>query len=156
LGADQEIDGLPCLGGTVVWFHPNQRVSSLNLASDRDVDGIPCASGKDLFLALNFHPNGRLAVATLAREHILIGRTFPRRARIRFDEKGRLVSVGLPEDGDIDGIPVKAHAPPLAFHDNGRLRELTLARGHLVAGQHYAGGTFLRFDRDGQLIFAQP
>src|SRR5262249_61770196 len=26
LGADQEIDGLPCLGGTLVWFHPNQRV----------------------------------------------------------------------------------------------------------------------------------
>ena len=156
LGADQEIDGLPCLGETLVWFHPNQRVSSLHLASDRDVDGIPCASDKDLLLALNFHPNGRLAAAVLAREHVLTGRTFPRRARINFDGRGRLVSVALPEDWDIDGIPVKAGAPALAFHDNGRLRELRLARGHLVAGRHYAGGTFLRFDRDGQLIYAQP
>jgi hypothetical protein len=76
LGADQEVDGLPCLGGTLVWFHPNQRVSSLHLASDRDVEGIPCASGKDLLFALNFHPNGRLAAAVLAREHVFIGREF--------------------------------------------------------------------------------
>jgi hypothetical protein len=92
----------------------------------------------------------------LAREHVLTGRTFPRRARINFDGRGRLVSVALPEDWDIDGIPVKAGAPALAFHDNGRLRELRLAGSHLVAGQRYDGGTLLRFDRDGQLIYAQP
>jgi hypothetical protein len=98
LGADQEVDGLPCLGGTLVWFHPNQRVSSLHLASDREVDGIPCASGKDLLLALNFHPNGRLAAAVLAREHVLVGRTLPRGTRLSLDGKGGLVSVTLPAD----------------------------------------------------------
>ena len=95
LDADQEVDGLPCLGGTLVSFHPNQRVSSLHLATDRDVDGIPCASGKDLHLALNFHKNGRLAAAVLAREHVLAGRTFPRGTHVSFDEKGYLVSVAL-------------------------------------------------------------
>ncbi|WGD52350.1 hypothetical protein QA641_44355 [Bradyrhizobium sp. CB1650] len=98
LGADQEIDGLPCLGGTLVWFHPNQRVSSLNLASDRDVDGIPCASGKDFSLALNFHANGRLAAAVLARGHVLIGREFPRGTRISLDGKGGLADVALREN----------------------------------------------------------
>jgi hypothetical protein len=98
LGADQEIDGLPCLGGTLVWFHPNQRVSTLHLASDRDVDGIPCISGKDFSLALNFHPNGRLAAAVLAREHVLMGREFPRGTRISLDGKGGLVDVALRED----------------------------------------------------------
>jgi hypothetical protein len=98
LGADQEIDGLPCLGGTVVWFHPNQRVSSLHLASARDVDGIPCASGEDFSVALNFHPNGRLAAAVLAREHVLMGREFPRGTRISLDGKGVLVDVALRED----------------------------------------------------------
>jgi hypothetical protein len=156
LGADQEIDGLPCLGGTLVWFHPNQRVSSLHLASDRDVDGIPCASGKDLLLALNFHPNERLAATVLAREHVLLGRKFPRGTHISLDGKGGLVSVALREDWDIDGIPVKAGAEELKFHDNGRLRELRLAGSHLLAGQRYDGGTLLRFDRDGQLIYAQP
>src|SRR5262249_17366655 len=92
LGADQEIDGLPCLGGTLVWFHPNQRVSSLHLARDLDVDGIPCASGKELHWALNFHRDGRLAVAVLAREHVLGGRAFPRRNRVRFARKGYLAS----------------------------------------------------------------
>ena len=92
LGADQEIDGRPCLGGTVVWFHPNQRVSVLHLARDLDIDGIPCASGRDLHWALNFHRNGRLAVAVLAREHVLAGRAFPRGTRVSFDEKGYLVS----------------------------------------------------------------
>jgi hypothetical protein len=91
LGADQEVDGLPCLGGTLVWFHANQRVSSLHLAINRDVDGIPCASGKDLHMALNFHKNGRLAAAVLAREHVLAGRTFPRGTHVSFDETGHLI-----------------------------------------------------------------
>lgn len=93
LGADQKIDGLPCLGGTVAWFHPNQRVSILHLARDVDVDGIPCASGKDLHWALNFHPNGRLAGAVLARQHVLAGRTLPRGTRVSFDERGNLAGV---------------------------------------------------------------
>ena len=156
LGADQEIDGLPCLGGTLVWFHPNQRASSLHLASDGDVDGIPCASGKDLLVALRFHPNGRLAAAVLAREHVLIGREFPSGTHISLDGKGGLVSVALRKDWEIDGIPIKAGAEGLKFYDNGRLRELRLARSHLVAGQRYDAGTLLRFDRDGQVIYAQP
>jgi hypothetical protein len=95
LGADQEIDGLPCLGGTMVWFHPNQSVSVLHLARDLDVDGIPCVSGKDLHFALNFHPNGRLAAARLAREHVLAGRSFPRGTHVSFDRKGILLGAAL-------------------------------------------------------------
>jgi hypothetical protein len=64
--------------------------------------------------------------------------------------------VALREDRDIDGIPVKAGAEELKSHHNGRLRELRLARSHLVAGQRYDEGTLLRFDWDGQLIYAQP
>jgi len=91
LGADQEIDGLPCLGGTVAWFHPNQRVSVLHLASDREVDGIPCASGDNLTLALNFHQNGRLASAVLAREHVVAGQRYERGTLLRFDRDGWLI-----------------------------------------------------------------
>src|SRR6266404_8944221 len=134
LGADQEVDGLPCLGGTKVWFHPNQRVRSLHLASDHDVDGIPCASGENLLLALNFHRNGRLAAAVLARDHVLVGREFPRGTHVSLDEKGGVAGVTLREDRDIDGIPVKPGAPELKFHDNGRLGELILARDHVVSG----------------------
>jgi hypothetical protein len=71
LGEDQEVDGLPCRRGALIMFHANQRLSYLHLASDHDVDGIPCASGD---LEVSFHKNGRLAVATLAREHALAGR----------------------------------------------------------------------------------
>jgi hypothetical protein len=155
LGADQEVDGLPCLGGTTVWFHPNQRVSSLHLASDRDFDGIPCASGENSLLALNFHRNGRLAGAVLARDHILVGREFPRGTHVSLDQNGGVTSVTLRQDRDIDGIPVKAGAPELKFHDNGRLSELILARDHVDAGRRYEGGTRLRFDRDGRVIYAQ-
>ncbi len=155
LGADQEVDGLPCLGGTLVWFHLNQRVRSLHLASDRDVDGIPCASGENLLLALNFHRNGRLAAAVLARDHVLIGREFPRGTHISLDERGGLAGVTLREDRDIDGIPVKAGAPALKFHENGRPGELILARDYAVAGRRYERGTFLRFDWDGRVIYAQ-
>jgi hypothetical protein len=55
LKGDIEIAGIPCLGGTVAWFHPNQYFSVLHLATDREVDGIPCAGGDNLILALNFH-----------------------------------------------------------------------------------------------------
>jgi hypothetical protein len=91
LGADQEVDGLPCLGGTIVWFHPNQRVSALHLASDRDVDGIPCASGENLILAVNFHSNGRLAAAVLAREHSVSGQRYGSGTLLRFDRDGLLI-----------------------------------------------------------------
>ncbi len=101
LGEDQEVDGLPCRRGTLVMFHANQRVSYLHLASDRDIDGIPCASGD---LEVSFHKNGRVSVATLAREHMLIGRTFPRRTWVSFDEKGHLDSASLAQDWEIDGI----------------------------------------------------
>src|SRR5262249_365200 len=73
LGEEQEVDGLPCRRGATVMFHASQRLSFLNLAVDRDIDGIPCASGD---LEVSFHKNGRLSVATLAREHVLAGRTF--------------------------------------------------------------------------------
>jgi hypothetical protein len=107
LKGEVEVAGIPCRGeaafgrngGTLVWFHPNQRVSCLHLTSDLDIDGIPCASGKHLGLALNFHRNGRLAGAVLAREHILDSRTFPRGTHVSFDEKGRLVRVFVQEDG---------------------------------------------------------
>lgn len=151
LREDQEIDGLPCRRGTMVMFHANQRLSYVHLASDRDIDGVPCASGD---LEVSFHKNGRLAVATLAREHVITGRTFPRRTWVSFDERGRLVSVTLPQDWDIDGIPVKAG--PLAFHDNGQPSELTLGRSHTIAGRQYEEGTFLRFGRNGQLIYVLP
>jgi hypothetical protein len=42
------------------------------------------------------------------------------------------------------------------FHDNGRLRELRLARSDSVLGRRYDAGTLLRFDRDGWLIYVQP
>jgi hypothetical protein len=63
--------------------------------------------------------------------------------------------VTLREDQDIDGISVRAGAPALKFHHNGRPGELMLARDHAVAGRRYERGTFLRFDWDGQVIYAQ-
>ena len=74
-----------------MWFHPNQRVSSLHLASDRDIDGIPCASGKDLHVALNFHPNGRLAAAVLARNHVIAGRRYDGGTLVHFDRDGQVI-----------------------------------------------------------------
>jgi hypothetical protein len=91
LGADQEVDGLPCLGGTKVWFYPSQRISALHLASDRDVDGIPCAGGENLRMALNFHSNGRLAAAVLARDHAVSGRRYGTGTLLRFERDGQLI-----------------------------------------------------------------
>jgi hypothetical protein len=99
--------------------------------------------------------DGRLAAATLAQERVLAGRTFPRGTHVSLCGDGRLVGAVLRADGDIDGIPVKAGAPGLAFHENGCLRELRLARSHLFEGRRYDTGMLLRFDRDGQLIGAQ-
>ena len=152
LGEDQEVDGLPCRRGTLVMFHANQRLSCLQLASDRDIEGILCASGD---LEVSFHKNGRLSVATLAREHILIGRTFPRQTRVSFNDEGQLVSAAFAQDWPLDGIPVRA-GPGLQFYDSGQLKELILSHSHSVEGHQYERGTLLRFDRDGHLSYAQP
>jgi hypothetical protein len=104
---------------------------------------------------LNFHRNGRLAGAVLARDHVLFGREFPRGTHVSLDQNRGVTGVTLREDRDIDGIPVKAGAPELKFHDNGRLGELTLTRDHVVAGRRYERWTRLRFDRDGRVIYAQ-
>jgi hypothetical protein len=151
LGEDQEVDGLPCRRGTLVMFHANQRLRCLQLASDRDIEGILCASGD---LEVSFHKNGRLSVATLAREHILIGRMFPRRTWVSFNDKGQLVSAALAQDWVFDGIPVSA-GPGLQFYDSGQLKELMLSHSHSVEGRQYQRGTLLRFDRDGHLSYVQ-
>jgi hypothetical protein len=148
LGEDQEVDGLACRRGALVMFDRKQRLSSLELANDCEVDGIPCAGGHHLEFQ-----NGRLSGAILAREHVLIDRKFPRGTWAYFVE-GRLRSVMLQEDMDIDGIPVQA-GPGVEFHDNGRPRRLVLARSHSVLGRRYEKGTLLQFDRDGQLVYAQ-
>jgi hypothetical protein len=117
LGEDQEVDGLPCRRGTVVEFHANQRLGSLQLASDREINGIPCAGGDS---EVSFHKNGRLSTATLAREHVLIGRSFPPRTQVLFDEAGHLLRAWLTQDWQIDGNPVRAPAN-LQFDPNGQL-----------------------------------
>jgi hypothetical protein len=44
----------------------------------------------------------------------------------------------------------------LNFHPNGRLAAAVLARSHVITGRRCDGGTLVRFDRDGQVIYAQP
>jgi hypothetical protein len=149
LAEDQEVDGLPCRKGVLMMFDRNQRLSFLELTSDCDVDGIRCAGGSHLEFQ-----DGRLSAASLATEHVLIGRKFPRGTAVYF-VKGHLRSVMLQEDWDIDGIPVQAGGM-LEFFENGRPRTMVLARSHAIVGKQYERGTLLRFDRDGHLIYAQP
>jgi hypothetical protein len=149
LAEDQDVDGLPCRWGVLVMFDRNQRLSFLGLTSDCDVDGIRCSGGSHLEFQ-----DGRLSSATLAREHVLIGRKFPRGTGVYF-VKGHLRSVMLQEDWDIDGIPVQAGGE-LEFYENGQPRTMVLARSHAILGKRYERGTLLRFDRDGQLVYAQP
>jgi hypothetical protein len=94
LAGDQEIDGLPCRGGTVVMFDSKQRLRYLNLAHDHDINGIPCAGGRNI--AVSFHANGRISTAALAREHVIADRSFPRGTGFQFDEKGRVIMAILP------------------------------------------------------------
>jgi hypothetical protein len=93
LGGDQEIDGLPCRGGTVVLFDSKERLRCLNLARDQDIAGIPCAGNN---MPVSFHANGRISTATLARDHIVGDRSYPRGTGLQFDETGHVVMAMLP------------------------------------------------------------
>jgi hypothetical protein len=95
LGGDQDIDGLPCRGGTVVLFDSKERLRCLSLARDQDIDGIPCAGSN---MPVSFHANGRISTATLAREHVVAGRSFPRGTGFQLDETGHVVTAILPTD----------------------------------------------------------
>lgn len=130
-------------------FDGKQRLSYLELAGDCDVDGIPCAGGHHVEFQ-----NGRLSGAILAREHALMDRKFPRGTAVYFVE-GYLRSVMLQEDWDIDGMPARAGSR-LEFYENGRPKQVVLARSYPVLGKRYEPGTLLQFDREGQLVYAQP
>jgi hypothetical protein len=148
LAENQEVDGLPCHKGALVMFDRQQRLSFLELAVDCNIDDIPCAGGHHVEFQ-----KGRLSGAILAREHVLIGRRFPKGTAVSFT-KGLLRSVMLQEDWEIDGIPVQAGSP-LEFYEHGRPKHMVLARSYSVRGQQYEPGTLLQFDREGQLIYAQ-
>ena len=148
LGEDQEVDGLPCRKGLLVMFDGKERLRSLELAADRDIDGIPCAGGHDVEFQ-----KGRLSAAILARQHVLMGRRFPRGTAVSFVE-GHLRSVMLQEDWEIDGILVQAGSP-LEFYENGQPRHMLLARTCSVLGKPYKRGTLLQFDPEGHVSYAQ-
>jgi hypothetical protein len=93
LGGDQEIDGLPCRGGTVVLFDSKERLRCLSLARDQDIDGIPCAGGN---MPVSFHANGRVSTATLARAHVVGDHSYPRGTGFQLDETGHVVTAILP------------------------------------------------------------
>ena len=93
LGRDQEIDGLPCRGGTVVLFDSKERLRCLSLARDQDIDGVPCAGNN---MPVSFHANGCISTATLARDHVVAGRSFPRGTGLQLDETGYVVTAILP------------------------------------------------------------
>lgn len=148
LGEDQEVDGLPCRKGVLVMFDGKQRLSILELAADCDIDGIPCAGGHHVGFE-----KGRLSSAILAREHVLMGRRFPRRTSVYFVE-GHLRSVMLQEDWEIDGVLVQAGSP-LEFYENGQPKLMLLARSCSVLGKAYERGTLLQFDPEGHVSYAQ-
>lgn len=127
LGKDQEVNGLPCRKGVLVMFDQKERLSFLELAAACDLDGIPCAGGHHVQFQ-----NGRLSGAILAREHVLMGREFPRTTAVYFVE-GHLRSVVLQEDWDIDGIPVQVRSP-LELYEKGQPKHLLLARSCSVLG----------------------
>ena len=104
-------------------FYPNQRVRGTSLATDHDVAGIPCAAVREV----SFHKSGRLRVATLAEDHVLNGRRFPRGTWLLFDAKRCLVRVSPAEDCEIDSVPAKSKEL-VEFHENGRMQRVMLAR----------------------------
>jgi hypothetical protein len=120
LGEDQELDGLLCRRGVLIELYANQRLRGVTLAGDCEIDGIPCAAGN-----VTFTKSGRVSVATLAREHVVIGRAFPPRAQVYFDEKGRLFRAWFPQDWEIDGYHVKALSL-VDFDPDGRLRDYSV------------------------------
>jgi hypothetical protein len=148
LGEDQEVDGLPCRKGVVVMFDGKERLSFLELAGDYDVEGIPCAGGHHVEFQ-----KGRLSVATLAREHVLVGRKFPRGTQVFF-VGGHLSQAILQDDFEIDTILVQAGSP-IEFYENGKPKQVVLARTCSVLGKHYARGTLLQFEPDGNVSYAQ-
>jgi hypothetical protein len=148
LGANQEVDGLPCRKGVLVMFDRKERLSFVELAGDCDIEGIPCAGGHKVKFQ-----KGRLSVAILAREHVLIGRRFPGGTHVSFVE-GHLSQAILQGNLEIDSILVQAGSP-VEFYENGKVKQMMVARTCSVRGKLYERGTLLQFDPGGNVSYAQ-
>jgi hypothetical protein len=99
LGADQEVRGLRCRGGTNVLFGSKRQVNGATLAVDQTIGNVPCAA--DEFTT--FHTDGRVSTAQLSEDFEVSGHLIPKGSGVGLDKRGRLKYAGLARDLAIGG-----------------------------------------------------
>jgi len=171
------LDGVPVAADAYTLFHPNGRVYQTTLAKPREftlANGrtISCAAGHVVLsddgrleacaLAAQlkgdvrarvkanvaFHPDGRLAGATLDRPLTAGGTTFAPETHIRWDTAGVVVGGMLPEAATVGGLRIVME---FRLYSDGKLREAELAEPARVQGHDFPRDAHLQFRADGSL-----
>jgi len=179
LGSACSIQGIAFEAGTQVYFGLSDELVLCVLPTEQDISGIPCARG-----LVHFHPNGALAQATLAREHVERSFTFKSGTLLSWNEDGTLgAHVGEPHG--FDGVVVPAGASLRLDHEgrlvswsrrlqveemvggyacqassvvtcfaDGRPERFTLSRSQEVDGLPVMGGTDVELHANGRIAAA--
>ncbi|PIE19115.1 MAG: hypothetical protein CSA66_03085 [Proteobacteria bacterium] len=166
LGETSRIQGITFAAGTDVFFGLDDRLTACAIPEDQVILGVPCAKG-----LVHFHPDGRLARATLAAAHQTRGARFEPGTRLSWLEDGTLAAhlAGPQRVGEVE-LPAAVSAllcpegalirwsrqveseqslgaVPCAAHSkvtlfaDGRLMRATAARDAVIDGVTIMGGT---------------
>jgi hypothetical protein len=165
LPATTEIEGIPCLPGPVVHFHPNGALAQCDLARDAVVQGIHFGTGTTLQL----DERGHLETAWPIGAVTIAGRVYPDGSALTFDPDGsvtewhhegetrdatdRLIRKVLKHEQTLDGLPCAAG--PVEFHPSGRLATATLASDRTLGALSLPAGSTFSLDEGGVLTSAR-
>ena len=136
LGREDTLSGQPFPAGTVVHLTPEGYLDWCFLQQNTMIQGHLCRGESHGFMT-DFHPNGQLKTAWLARDEIIQGIPC---AKFKFLS----AVMGWLEDSGKDGST--------KFHENGLLRYCALSENFTIEGQRFRRGDVVRFDRDGKVI----
>lgn len=142
-----ELDGICCTGW--VWFHPNGRVASADLARDRAFAcGLVPAESR-----VFFDERGALTGAFLCRDTTLGGvpcKGGAFKSHTAFHPDGRVKATFLRRNLELEGVPCAASSQvPVRFDERGRLIGCKLSRDVEIAGVPFRAGTTIELLPDG-------
>lgn len=171
------LDGVPVAAGAYTLFHPNGRLYETHLAKARAfvIAGGRKVSCAAQLVALNddgqlracalstafrgaiaarantfisFHPDGRIASATLDRPVTVAGIRFAAGTRLDWDVAGAVTGGSLATPGRVAGLPIRSD---FALYPDGKLKFVDLEEPTRVQGHDFPVGAELQFRADGTL-----
>lgn len=149
LSQDQIIQGISFKKGSWVKLEPDGKLVHVQTDDETLIQGIPCKGGSANNL-IEFHSNGRIERASLAREATIQGISLKGESHIYFNREGKLEKFYSSEATHVDGISCMEGY--VAIHPNGKIKNAFLSKDTTIQGIHFKKGHYVEFHSNGKIL----